>query len=97
MLYEVVVATFSVGATVVGAMLIIAAFRVWRGSNDAYNMVRRVTKGFRSTMFGDVRQPEGDNSVLYRRGIAYVVERDGTVRFEAQAKINQESIRDTSV
>lgn len=80
-----------------GLLVVVGALRVWLGSADAYDMNRSVSKGLKSSAFGDIKQPDGDRGAVFKRGIAYTVSRDGSVRFEAQAKLNRESIRDTSV
>jgi len=82
---------------IIGLLVAFGALRVWLGSSDAYEMVRSVSKGMRSSAFGDIRQPSGDRGAVFTRGIAYTILKDGSVEFRAQAKIDRESIRDTSI
>lgn len=82
---------------VVGLSMFFVGWRLWRGSADAYEMNRAVSKSFKSSLFGDLRQSDTDQRAVFNRGIVYSLEKSGNVKFHPQAKISREAIRDTSV
>lgn len=96
MLYEVFWTLVSLTVVIFGLMLLAGAMHILLGSRDAYNQLRSVSKGFWSTMFGDIRQPDGRGGMIYNRGVAYSVDSEGHAEHVSQAKTNRESVRDSS-
>lgn len=82
---------------VFGLLIIAGAVRLVFGSRDAYAHGQAVSKDFYSTMLGDLEQPNGKGGTAYSRGIAYSVGKDGVTTHIAQAKLNRETLEDTSI
>lgn len=97
MLYDGFVALILLSVAAMGLFLVAGAIRVALGSRAAYDLNRSISKGVRCSMFGDVRQPSDDNSVLFNCGIAYTIKKDNSIIYHPHAMINKESIQDTSI
>jgi len=97
MLYEVFVALASLFFILAGLILVAFSVRLAAGSGEAYDQLKGVSRGFFKTMLGDISQPRGLGGILYNRGIAYSVDKQGNIELHKQAKTNRESVKDASV
>lgn len=97
MLHSVFTPLISLMFILVGLFVVGFGVRIALGSNEAYDQLKGVSKGFRNTLFGDTNQPKGRGGILYNRGIAYSVDKQGKIELHSQAKTNRESVKDASV
>jgi hypothetical protein len=97
MLYDVVSFLLVMFLGVLGVSFIVGAFRVLLGSNEAYELNRKASKGPLRSMVGDIRGPYVDGSLRGNRGISYSLKLGGDVTYHGQSKINRESLKETRV